>query len=75
MAAVAHDGERRQPLFGLYHRTALHSAEQAAQADWPVWRWQDSIAAREVDFRDCASRFRNLNVPADFESTGDANHD
>ncbi|MEO8670091.1 MAG: molybdenum cofactor guanylyltransferase MobA [Tahibacter sp.] len=74
-AAVAHDGERRQPLFALYDASFADSAQKAAQEDWPVWRWQNSIGVAEVDFHDCARRFRNLNSAADFEALDDIQHE
>lgn len=62
--AVAHDGERRQPLFALYRRARL---------EWPgddpslsVWAWQDRHSLCEVDFSDSPARFANLNTAEDF---------
>src|SRR6185312_7783365 len=43
--AVAHDGERAQPLFALYARGLAESARAALQADAAVWRWQQDCAA------------------------------
>ncbi len=65
-AAVAHDGERRQPLFALYRRELADSAAGALRAGFGAWRWQDSIGAIEVDFADCRTQFANLNTPQHF---------
>jgi molybdopterin-guanine dinucleotide biosynthesis protein A len=65
-AAVANDGERRQPLFALYQRSLVESAAAAALARRGVWEWQDEIGAREVDFSDRRRQFHNLNTPEDF---------
>jgi molybdopterin-guanine dinucleotide biosynthesis protein A len=59
--AVAHDGERRQPLFALYRRELAPAARGAARSeDNGVWRFQDRHGAREVAFAD--ARFENLNT-------------
>lgn len=60
-AAVAHDGQRRQPLFCLYRRELVDSAARALHEDHPVWRWQDEIGTIEVDFSDVAEGLTNLN--------------
>jgi molybdopterin-guanine dinucleotide biosynthesis protein A len=63
---VAHDGERRQPLFALYRRDLAVSARSALEEDLPVWRWQDECGATEVDFSDQAGAFANLNSVEQF---------
>ena len=63
MLAVAHDGERTQPLFALYARALAGSALSALQADAAVWRWQQDCAAARADFADFAAAFENLNTP------------
>ncbi|GAA0707045.1 molybdenum cofactor guanylyltransferase [Dokdonella soli] len=65
-AFVAHDGERRQPLFALYARDLAASAAVAVDAGQGVWQWQTSIGARELDFSDRRRQFRNLNTPEEF---------
>ncbi|MET0230919.1 MAG: molybdenum cofactor guanylyltransferase MobA [Rhodanobacteraceae bacterium] len=65
-AAVAHDGERRQPLFALYRRELTHAAAAGAKAGQGVWQWQDSIGAVEVDFADRRRQFHNLNTSEEF---------
>ena len=65
-AAVAHDGETRQPLFALYRRELRESAAAAAAAEQGVWAWQDAIGAVALDFGDSRQQFANLNTPEDF---------
>lgn len=65
-AVVAHDGERRQPLFALYRRELAGSAAAAAAQGQGPSAWQDAIGARELDFADRRAQFRNLNTPEDF---------
>lgn len=63
---VAHDGERRQPLFALYARSLAASAAAAAAEESGVYAWQDAVSAVEVDFADRRVHFENLNTPSDF---------
>lgn len=63
-ALVAHDGERRQPLFALYRRTLAADAAAAAGNSLGVHAWQQHIGAREVDFAAVRAHFANLNTPA-----------
>ena len=65
-AAVAHDGERRQPLFALYRRELAASAAAAVEGGQGVWQWQSAVGARELDFGDRQRQFRNLNTPQEF---------
>ncbi len=69
-ACVAHDGERRQPLFALYRRDLASSAATAAAEGQGVAHWQDRIGAHEVDFRDRRRQFVNLNAPEDVAAHG-----
>jgi molybdopterin-guanine dinucleotide biosynthesis protein A len=71
-AAVAHDGERRQPLFALYRRDLAISAAAGAGAGQGVWEWQDAIGAVEIDFADRRQQFHNLNTPEEFAAYADA---
>ncbi len=67
---VAHDGERRQPLFALYRgdlAAAATAAAAAVRAGQGVRAWQDAMAAREVDFSDLRRQFLNLNTAEDFD--------
>jgi molybdenum cofactor guanylyltransferase len=63
---VAHDGERRQPLFALYCRQRTAMPDLGRDPDLPVWAWQDAHVVHEVDFGDSAARFANLNTVEDF---------
>lgn len=65
-AFVAHDGERRQPLFALYRKALASSAAAAVAAGAGVWRWQNEVGAIEVDFADRQQQFCNLNTPEEF---------
>lgn len=65
-AAVADTGAGREPLFALYRRGLVGSAQAALQRDLSVWRWQDEIGAVIVDFSDARAAFMNLNSPEDF---------
>jgi molybdenum cofactor guanylyltransferase len=70
-AAVAHDGERRQPLFALYRRSLATSAADAATTGQGVFEWQNGVGAIEVDFADARRQFHNLNTPEDFRDYAD----
>lgn len=65
-AAIAHDGERLQPLFALL-RPALIARLEADLAGGPlaVGRWFRDIGATVVDFSDQPGAFVNLNTPED----------
>jgi molybdopterin-guanine dinucleotide biosynthesis protein A len=65
-ACVAHDGQRRQPLFAVYRRELADSAAAGLTAEQGVSWWQDSIGVNELDFADRRRQFRNLNTPEDF---------
>jgi molybdenum cofactor guanylyltransferase len=71
-AAVAHDGERRQPLFAAYRAELAGAAAAGASAGQGVWEWQESIGAVEVDFADRRRQFHNLNTPEEFAAYADA---
>jgi molybdopterin-guanine dinucleotide biosynthesis protein A len=70
-AVVAHDGERRQPLFALYRRHLAASAASAVETGQGVWQWQETVGAREVDFSTQRRQFHNLNTPDDFAAYAD----
>jgi molybdopterin-guanine dinucleotide biosynthesis protein A len=71
-ATVAHDGERRQPLFALYRAELAGAAAVGAKAGKGVWEWQQSIGAVEVDFARERRQFHNLNTPEEFAEYTDA---
>lgn len=66
--AVAHDGERLQPLVALL-RTSLQQdlGEWLTQGDGKVVRWYERHRWCQVDFSDVADRFANLNTPEEHE--------
>ncbi len=70
-AVVAHDGQRRQPLFALYARSLAPSASYAVVEGQGVWQWQSAIDAHELDFSDRRQQFQNLNTPEDFAHHAD----
>jgi molybdenum cofactor guanylyltransferase len=72
--AVAHDGERPQPLFAIYRRELAESGADALVRDMPVWRWQRDAGAAVVDFSDCAGMFANLNMPEEFHAWEQRQH-
>ncbi|HET9031616.1 MAG TPA: molybdenum cofactor guanylyltransferase [Dokdonella sp.] len=65
-AAVAHDGERRQPLFAVYRRGLAESAKSALDDGNGVSRWQDRIGALELVCPDPGLDWFNLNTAEDF---------
>ena len=66
--AVAHDGDRAQPLFAIYRPAMAESCSDALVRNMPVWRWQRDCGATVVDFSDRAARFVNLNTPEEFRA-------
>jgi molybdenum cofactor guanylyltransferase len=72
--AVAHDGERRQPLFALYSSQLAAAANDALERNLAVWRWQDEHYAVDVDFSHDRDAFRNLNTRDDFRNWENAHN-
>lgn len=69
LAAIAHDGERLQPLFGLFSREVLPGLAAFLQGGGrKVHDWVTSLEPVRVDFSDCAQAFRNVNTPEDLEA-------
>jgi len=64
--AVAHDGDRLQPVFALLDVT-LRDDLQAflASGERKIDRWYAKHACAEVDFSDVPEAFRNVNTPED----------
>jgi molybdopterin-guanine dinucleotide biosynthesis protein A len=64
--AVAHDGDRLQPVFALLDVT-LRDDLQAflAAGERKIDRWYAKHACAEVDFSDAPEAFRNVNTPED----------
>ncbi len=73
-AAVAYDGQCRQPLFAIYSRDLSDSAAAALARSVSVWGWQDEIGARIVDFSDAPQILANLNTHEDFENWEQVSH-
>lgn len=65
-AVVAHDGERRQPLFAVYRTGLRESAAAAGAMEQGVSAWQDAIGVIELDFAADRQQFANLNTPEEF---------
>jgi len=64
--AVAHDGERLQPVYALLPINLLSSLESflaAGERKIDLWYAQHKMA--RVDFSDVAKTFRNINTPQD----------
>ncbi|MDA1074373.1 MAG: molybdenum cofactor guanylyltransferase [Proteobacteria bacterium] len=67
--AVAHDGERLQPLYQLLETKSISAlAAWCAGADQSVTGWLNSQPHSVVDFSDRRECFRNINQLADLES-------
>ncbi|WP_018994729.1 molybdenum cofactor guanylyltransferase MobA [Thioalkalivibrio sp. ALJ2] len=65
-AAIAHDGERLQPLFALLRPDLAARLEtDLAHGPLAVGRWFRDIGATVVDFSDQPGAFVNLNTPED----------
>jgi molybdopterin-guanine dinucleotide biosynthesis protein A len=64
--AVAHDGERLQPVFALL---ACHLLDDLAgyldEGERKIDRWYDRHGYERVDFSDVAGSFANINQPDD----------
>lgn len=72
LAAIAHDGERLQPLFGLFSREVLAGlADFLERGDRKVHDWVKSLDPVRVDFSDCVEAFRNVNTPEDLAAIRD----
>ncbi|MCJ7555614.1 MAG: molybdenum cofactor guanylyltransferase [Gammaproteobacteria bacterium] len=66
--AVAHDGERLQPVFALLRCSLLGSLQAYLDAGGrKIDRWYAEHAMQAVDFSDCMDTFLNINEPADRE--------
>ena len=67
--AVAHDGERSQPVVALLRRSLVSDLERAlADDERKVERWYARHAWVSVDFSDCPEAFANINSPHDIAS-------
>ncbi|MCB1775122.1 MAG: molybdenum cofactor guanylyltransferase [Gammaproteobacteria bacterium] len=65
--AVAHDGERLQPVYALMHRDVLPSLRQAlAAGERKIDRWYPLNTWVTADFSDCPQQFSNFNTPEEY---------
>lgn len=64
--AVAHDGERLQPVYALLPCSLRASLEAfLASGERKIDRWYALHKMAQVDFADCPGMFRNINTPED----------
>lgn len=65
--AVAHDGERLQPVYALMHRDVLPSLQRALSAgERKIDRWYPLNNWVTADFSDCPQQFSNFNTPEEY---------
>jgi molybdenum cofactor guanylyltransferase len=65
--AVAHDGERLQPVYALMHRDVQQSLLQAlAAGERKIDRWFPLNRWVTADFGDCPQQFSNFNTPEEY---------
>lgn len=70
--AVAHDGERLQPVYTLMHRRVMPGLQSAlAAGERKIDRWFPQQAWTRVDFSDVPGQFDNINTPQDYERAGE----
>ncbi len=66
--AVAHNGERIQPVFSLLNTSLLDSLQDYLNAgERKIDRWFNMHSYTEVDFSDHPHAFMNINTPAELE--------
>lgn len=66
--AVAHDGERMQPVFALLDTSLRASLEQAlADGERKIDRWYAGHRLALADFSDAQNAFGNVNTPEELE--------
>jgi molybdenum cofactor guanylyltransferase len=66
-AAIAHDGQRTQPLHMLLRTSTVNGLEDFLQSeDHSVRGWTATLKTVEVDCSHIAASFRNVNTPEDF---------
>ena len=69
--AVAHDGERLQPVYALLHRRVLPDLRAAlAEGERKIDRWYPRNEWVPVDFSDVPEQFSNINTPEDYAAVG-----
>lgn len=68
--AVAHDGQRLQPVYALLHRNTLASLRAALdEGERKIDRWYPRQHWVTVDFSDVPQQFGNINTPDDYASS------
>ena len=71
--AVAHDGQRLQPVYTLLHRRVLPDLRRALEeGERKIDRWFPRNRWVSVDFSDIPEQFSNINTPEDYASAGEA---
>jgi molybdenum cofactor guanylyltransferase len=69
--AVAHDGDRLQPVYALLHRRVLPGLRAALdEGERKIDRWYPRNRWVTVDFSDVPEQFSNINTPEDYASVG-----
>ena len=69
--AVAHDGQRLQPVYALLHRGVVSDLRVALeQGERKIDRWYPRNRWVMVDFSDVPAQFSNINTPEDYASAG-----
>jgi molybdopterin-guanine dinucleotide biosynthesis protein A len=69
--AVAHDGQRLQPVYALLHRRMLPVLREAlAAGERSVQGWLGQVTHAVVGFADAATQFDNINTPDDYARWG-----
>ena len=65
--AVAHDGQRLQPVYALLHHRVLSGLRQALKAgERKIDRWYTQHHWVKVDFSDVPALFDNVNTPEEY---------
>ena len=71
--AVAHDGNRLQPVYALLHRRVVAGLRLALEeGERKIDRWYPRNHWVSVDFGDVPQQFSNINTPEDYAGTGQA---
>lgn len=69
--AVAHDGQRLQPVYALLQRGVVSDLRVALeQGERKIDRWYPRNRWVTVDFSDVPAQFSNINTPEDYASAG-----
>jgi len=71
--AVAHDGQRLQPVYALLNARVLPGLRQALdEGERKIDRWYPRHHWVTVDFSDAPQQFSNINTPEDYANVGKA---